>query len=414
VLSAVVAAVPLRNWDYWYHAAVGRLLAQHRAVPTSNVFGFSAPADTPVLISSWLGDYWLFRLHEMGGLVPSIATRNFCVMACWAAIAWCVYRLSDNNGRAAAIEVALAGFTFLALCAFAGPQMFAWPLFGALAAVLVASRSWTKARWLVVPVTGVVAALWANLADGFWVPAVMAAIFAGAARLQKESPLPYLLAAVVGAAGMLATPHGPGIARALFSPTGLETWLVLGAAVALGPLLRSARPMLHEVPALAGAAVCGLIVIISIVLQPISGHHSAIPAAVFGEQVRQQQPLMGYGPADTPIEAVELLRTRGGQPRVYASPHLSGYLLYELQDPHRPAPIVWGVPDHPESDKAAKVHATLGTDPEVTRGVLHQLDIKAVIVTEQLRPSIADQLASLPEWEKVGEWPSATLYLRVR
>ena len=411
VVAFAATTLPLRNWDYWFHLTVGRLVAFHHAIPNTNLFGFAAPADTPLLLPGWLGDVWLHQLHEVGGLVATLAARNLCALAAWGMLAWCMWKLTDGHARVTALIVGVGGLSFLAVAGFAGPQMFAWPIFAALCVLCVASLDRRLVRLSLPLAAAGASAFWANAATGFWVPAALLLAFAAVARHRKQSVGAYLLGAAAAVLGIFATPAGAAILPATLDSTGLQAWLILGGAVALAPAFHAIpRPTRGRPKPVVWAASLTLAGV-ALAAQPWTQDHWRIPAAVFGERVRQMPPLRGYAPSNTPVEAVEFLRTRGGQPRVLAAPHLSGYLLYELQEPGRPLPIVWGIPDRGLDAAVTVPRAKLLSDVEVMRGLLHQLRVEAVVVTPDMT-QLAAQLEQTPQWNKVGTWGTASVYLR--
>lgn len=415
IVALVAAALPLRNWDYWFDLTVGRLLALYHAIPAQNVFGFSSPPSTPIFVHTWIGDFWLYTLHQQGGLVAALAARNLCALTALALLAWCTYRLTERNAVATAIGVLASGLAFLAVSGFAGPQIFSWPLFGILAALSVASLTSRRLIWVVPLAFALGTGFWANASPNFWVPPLLAGSFALVARHRGETRRAwwFVAAVVTSIAAMFVTPLGVRVFEALFNGTGAESWLILAAPLVLAPIAdripRWTRPVGRWVVVVAVA----LLAAAALSVQPWSDAHRAIPAMVFGDDVRQTDPLRGYGPASVPVEAVEVLRSWGSQPRVYAEPHLSGYLLYELQDPTSPAPIVWPVPDRPPTDEIAALSRAIETQPEVFRGAFRQFGVQAVLVTPGLG-QLGAFIASAPDWQKVGEWPSGALYIPER
>lgn len=416
IVGLIAAALPLRNWDYWFHITVGRLIATHGALPSQNVFGYSAPIETPVLVHAWIGELWLYELHQFGGLAAALGARNACALTVWGMLAWCVYRLSDRHAAATAALVVVFGVVFLAVTGFTGPQMFVWPVFGVLTMLFVASRTWERRHWTLAVATGLGALFWANAAPNFWVPAALAAIFAGVAQFEGASSRRNwcLLAAAVGIAAMFATPQGAGALISLLRGEALATWLVLGAPLGLAPVVRAFLPTFEpSIHRIAAAVVVAFVVVTTVAVQPWSEAHQAIPLLVFGDAVRSDPPLRGYGPSTIPVEAVEVLKSWGSQPRVYAAPHLSGYLLFELQDPAAPQRQVWPVPDWSPTDDVVELERALTSNAEVFRGVLQQFDVRAVILTPELG-GVAPYLQGAPDWVEVGTWPSGTLYMRER
>lgn len=414
IVGIAAAAVPLRSWDYWYHLTVGRLLDMHHALPDVDIFSYTIEANTALMVQPWIGKFWLYRLHEVGGLPAAMLARNFCALAAIGIIAIAAYRLSSRNVGVTAGLTLLHGFSFVAVSMIAGPQMFAWPLFTLLLGIGLLVINHRINRWsmlLFIPV----AAFWANLAPQFIVPALLAIVFAAAAwKVERDVFVPSAIAAIGSIGAIFATPHGALVANAIPDMGGAEAWLILGAPLLIAPLATSLldrEPKPVSLPL--GLAAPAALLCVMVALQPWTEAHRALPAMVFGDAVRQAPPLEGFAPSDTPVDAVEVLRLWGSQPRILAEAHLSGYILNEIQDPQSPEPIVWPSPDHAPSSAVAALQEQLIENPSVARGILQQYGVRAVLVSGDLEP-IRPALDDAPEWERVFEADGVTLYQRVR
>ena len=291
--------------------------------------------------------------------------------------------------------------------------MLAWPLFAALLALSVAMLGRKRGLFMLPLTFAATTALWVNLAPNFWMPTLLAAAFYAVARWTSEPQTAkwFAASAALTVAAWFISPHGFGIVEGFLDWNSMEAWMLLAGPAALGPGIAALVPArLPPVPRWTAAIVTTLLIAVTIAVQPWSDAHRAIPAAFFGDSVRSADPLRGYGPASIPIEAVEVMRSWGSQPRVYAEPHLSGYLLFELQDPMAPLPIVWPLPERGPTDEIAALERALITEPTVFRGVFQQYGVSAVLVTDGLAP-LGEWLNAAPDWVEVGVWPSGTLYI---
>lgn len=66
VLAVAAALSPIRNFDYWWHLATGRLILEHGAIPRHDPFSFTA-AGVPWVDGSWLFQVLAYLAHTAWG-----------------------------------------------------------------------------------------------------------------------------------------------------------------------------------------------------------------------------------------------------------------------------------------------------------------------------------------------------------
>src|SRR5687768_7941046 len=65
VVTALINLHPFSNYDFFWHLAVGRHVAERGELPTTNLWTFTAP-DYPFAATSWLFDLTLWGLWQLG------------------------------------------------------------------------------------------------------------------------------------------------------------------------------------------------------------------------------------------------------------------------------------------------------------------------------------------------------------
>jgi tetratricopeptide (TPR) repeat protein len=199
-------AIHAGDTDLWYHLAAGRAIAQDGAIPSE---AFASFLERP-----WLDYYWLFQLvvwaiHGVAGYGGLVLARAVLFLAL-AAAAIALLRPWRPPG-AALRTAALVSVLLILLPRFASlrPQLVVLTL---LPLVLVALER--GGRWLLtLPVAALV---WANVHGVSWPVLAMVLAAYGAELLleagRRQGPPAAirgrLLALVLAAAAVLATPHG--------------------------------------------------------------------------------------------------------------------------------------------------------------------------------------------------------------
>jgi hypothetical protein len=210
-LGAILGFQKIRDFDYWWHARTGQLIAETGEVPKVDVFTYSVPGNR------WIDIHWLFQLglhgvRALGGHDAVIVAKVVLVTALAAlllAVAW-----RRENAFLAALAVGLA--LLVAADRFmARPEL---PSFLFLAALLWLvdrhERVGGRAIWAAVPL----ALVWANVhglfAVGFAVLAIALAaetlrpLVVAGESLRRDRVAPLALALAFSLAVTLLNPNG--------------------------------------------------------------------------------------------------------------------------------------------------------------------------------------------------------------
>ncbi len=215
--AGFVALVPTPPNDFWWHLRAGQIVAE-RGIPTTNLFAWTLPADTPYVYATWLGEWLFYALYRLGGLGLIVAARNLLAVAGFALVALDARRRS-GSWRLAALALALA-------CAMSinnliiRTQNWSWLPFGLFLVILgayVDGRLRPRALLALPPLM----TFWVNAHGAFVIGLAMLAIYAAGETLRRMLRQPralpwerlrWLYLALAGAlAAALLNPQGPGI-----------------------------------------------------------------------------------------------------------------------------------------------------------------------------------------------------------
>ncbi|HEX9439355.1 MAG TPA: hypothetical protein VF909_06735, partial [Roseiflexaceae bacterium] len=75
LIGAFIALVPTSPHDFWWHLKIGQIVAS-RGIPTTNMFAWTLPADTPYIYATWFGEWLFYALYRLGGLPATVLARN--------------------------------------------------------------------------------------------------------------------------------------------------------------------------------------------------------------------------------------------------------------------------------------------------------------------------------------------------
>jgi hypothetical protein len=217
LMAIALALLPLRSWDYWWHLAMGRLFDASGVIPQANYFLYTLDAATPYVVQPWLGQWLLFRLHELGGLDLVLLLRDLLAAATFGAIGWAAARRSHSRPLGA--MAALIGLFFSFRCIDERPELLMWPIFTALLILAYDLRSRRRA-WGWLALFPLVAALWVNVHGSFLMPAILAGAFAAAAV--TDIFLKPGKAGTYAAAAAWSLTFAACLAALLFNPAGLK------------------------------------------------------------------------------------------------------------------------------------------------------------------------------------------------
>lgn len=408
--ASILGLVPLRDHDAWWHLAVGQLIALHRAIPDTNPFSFTAPADAPVVIQPWIGQLWLLDLYALGGMQTVLTSRNILAAIAIAIVTYVTYRRSRNV--LATVVGALALALVCIAVAAATPSMFALVLGALLVAAIFAVWDGKRPRLAAAAAVGLAAA-WANIASGFLLPAggFAAAALAAVVVGDRKRARPFVLGCVPAALATLLTPWGTEI----YSSIRLDVVVLAVLTMAAIPIVASRHRA--EVPAekrRLAPILTGLVVFAASALtQPLFAWHPAVMTTLHRGAVRSSAPHAGIVPADLPVEPLQILAAWGSRPRVFSSTDHAGYIAFEL-NLVRPRGVVWDDPvlTLPGAGQRELARMLEDAPGSVWRGAFQQYDVRAVVITEALHGALARELANAPLWDHAYDERGIHLFVR--
>ena len=182
-----VSLVPLPPNDFWWHLKIGELIYTKQAIPTSNLFAWTLPPETPFFYGAWLGELLMYIIYHLGKLELVTFTRSLLAGITFWLVAYEAWRKS-GSWRLSTLAVALAcGMTINNLPT--RPQIWSWVPFMVYLIVLgkYTDRQ-LKAKWLVL--LPVIMAFWVNAHGAFILGGVMIGIYAVGEGLRKLGKLP--------------------------------------------------------------------------------------------------------------------------------------------------------------------------------------------------------------------------------
>ena len=94
LFGSVLALRRISEFDFWWHLASGRWIAEHFAVPSTDVFSYTASEHAWVNVQ-WLFDLVLYGLHGAGGPYLIVLAKTLC----FAAVLWLVTQQVNEQPR---------------------------------------------------------------------------------------------------------------------------------------------------------------------------------------------------------------------------------------------------------------------------------------------------------------------------
>jgi hypothetical protein len=215
LLGCLSALIPIGQIDFWWHLAIGRDIAALGSVPTTANQSWILPPDTPFIYGSWLAEWLLYQIYQLGGLALIVFVRNLLLLASYAVVGLEAWRRS-RSWRWAALAIAGAGLITINNVTVR-PQIFAWLLFALTMWIVGSYRAGQTGRrtLLVLPLLMIA---WVNLHGSFVIGIGLLGLSAIGATLntglQKPQALPparlrelWLITALTSAA-IVVNPRG--------------------------------------------------------------------------------------------------------------------------------------------------------------------------------------------------------------
>ncbi|HVT05078.1 MAG TPA: hypothetical protein VHL58_17075, partial [Thermoanaerobaculia bacterium] len=179
VMAGVSAITTIGSYDYYWHLATGRWIAEHHALPSTDPFAVASDR-IPWIDGEWLFQVPLYVLHSLGGDMLVTAARSLGIAALLLFLFIAVKRYAGIAGAAAIVSLAYLGAdhrlgfrpeTVATACAVLG-----------VALLLQKPLSW-RSFGLYVSLT----VLWINVhPSALLAPVLAAAAFAGGLFKERE------------------------------------------------------------------------------------------------------------------------------------------------------------------------------------------------------------------------------------
>jgi hypothetical protein len=444
----------IQDYDLWWHLAEGRWIVENRAVPTTDVFSYTA-AGHPWLAYSWLAEVLFHGLVRNFGLasllwlqtIVAVLTVAFVYVACRAA----------GAGRNAAVVTSAFSALGSSFAWGIRPVIFTLLFFAVLVGALQRESQERRLLWL----APLVAALWANL-HVLFIGGVTLVAFAALCRTIEGRPSRLLwIAASLSLVASLANPYGwhllgqvwtmarqPAVAPEVGefqSPDfrgelALPLFAFLLPSVAVLALSRE-RLTLFELGTYVGSLALGLVVQRNMALFAILGApvvarrlEGLLPRPAPRERRQHRLPLrilnltllawgLLYAASEAPrssrwadvvesgrfpVAAAEFVAARYPGARLFNDFDWGGYLIYRLYPPTRVS-----------IDGRTQLHEDVLRAYMRTwfleagwQGFLEECDPDVVLWPAQA--PLASMLRHLPQWEIVFEDGLAVVFRRVR
>jgi hypothetical protein len=236
IIAIFISMVPTTPHDFWWHLKIGEIIAtQPGGIPTTNMFAWSLPADSPYVYQSWLGEWLLYAVYALGGHPLVIFARNLLGLVAFALVAFEARRRSGSWRLAAGVVLLAAAMSINNVTT--RTQTWSWVPFALTLYICGAYTAGNlRPRWLAL--LPLIMAAWVNLHGAF----VMGLLVVGAYTvgetirrlLRQPHALPWqrirMLAITLGATliATFANPRGIGIyayLQDLLSDTASQTFV---------------------------------------------------------------------------------------------------------------------------------------------------------------------------------------------
>lgn len=456
VVGAVSSLWAAPGGDYWWHITMGRFADTFVAVPTHNLLLYTQPIDAPARSVGWLSQWWLFELHQAGGVLAAHYARSILLVL--IGVASGLYALWRREFRSEAIFPTLLAVVTLSMpFATLGPGLFG-AAFAALSIVAAFAVHRGQAPRGFVALLVLLPAVWVHVDTSFWVPGMLAFAFG---FLGRDSTLSRRAWCIVGLASIGVSLVNPGflapwesLAFSIAAPDGVLSpddivaslvaisgalvvsayaararepdaasffvlALVLGWGFFVDPVLLVASPAAVAATAevdfetsrdrspFLGWGLAVVLVGLAVAMQPTTQFHLDMRSKL--SWIRAEDPLAGLSSADTPVVHALMAKSLGSAPRVFHEPEYAGILAWELSR-QSTGGVIFSDP-RPDLNRTAlrELHAQLLVDPSLWRGVFQQYNIQLVLLDAGRHATLAESIASAPNWDVLLEESGAVL-----
>ena len=166
--------VPLPPNDFWWHLKIGEIIFTQHHIPTTNMFGWTLPADQPFVYGAWLGEFLLYALYFFGKLKLVTFTRTILIVIAYWLVAYETKRRS-GSWRIGALCIGLAAAMTLNNLVVR-PQIWSWLPFMAFY-ILLSSYAQGKLNRLWLLLCPAIMVFWVNAHGAFILGGILVGIF---------------------------------------------------------------------------------------------------------------------------------------------------------------------------------------------------------------------------------------------
>lgn len=140
-LISLLYVVRIRMYDIWWHLATARWIIEHREIPTTDPFSFTARGE-PWIFINWLAELVLYAIYNAFGVVGLVVMKPLAAFAMLLLLAAASKELGVKRPSASAVCVGVVGFLVQPRFTIERPMIIGAVLLAA--SVYLASRWWAR------------------------------------------------------------------------------------------------------------------------------------------------------------------------------------------------------------------------------------------------------------------------------
>jgi hypothetical protein len=160
----ILILMPVPPNDLWWHLKIGELIHTSGTIPTTNIFAWTLPVETPFTYGAWLGEYLLYSVYWMGRFPLLVFSNTLLLLLTFALVGYAARQRSGSWRIAGLALILAAGMSFNNTAI--RPQMLAFLPFMGFSVLLDAFvKRQVGKRWLLLlPLTML---FWVNVHGTF-------------------------------------------------------------------------------------------------------------------------------------------------------------------------------------------------------------------------------------------------------
>lgn len=200
-----VSLIPLPPNDFWWHIKIGEYIYHNHAIPTSNMYAWTLPADQPFFYAAWLGELLLYWLYHIGGIQLDVFIRTLLIGISFGLVA------NEARRRSGSWRVSALVVTLLCLMSTSNlpvrTQIWAWLPF-IITYVILQRFSESKLKWQWLLFCPALMIFWVNVHGSYILGLALPFLFFGGQALSKllkqDSLISWKQISWLGATGVIS------------------------------------------------------------------------------------------------------------------------------------------------------------------------------------------------------------------